>query len=113
MGNTVRFSSQFWEEVFGQIQKSFLFRDVFQFAPWPADCLSVILTKGRWCYPCAITKLTHKTNPVERFHCTLRHRVSRLVRATLSFSKNLANHIEAIKYFLCDDNLTRCAALPG
>ena len=60
----------------------------------------------------AISKLTHKTNHVERFNCTLRQRVSRLVRATLSFSKKLDNHIGAIKYFLCDYNLTKCAALP-
>ncbi len=38
----------------------------------------------------AISKLARKTNHVERFNCTLRQRVSRLVRATLSFSKNLA-----------------------
>ncbi len=61
----------------------------------------------------ALSKLARKTNHVERFNCTLRQRVSRLVRATLSFSKNLANHIGAIKYFICDYNLTRCAALPG
>jgi insertion element IS1 protein InsB len=61
----------------------------------------------------AITKLARKTNHVERFHCTLRQRVSRLVRATLSFSKKLANHIGAIKYFICDYNLTKGAALPG
>jgi insertion element IS1 protein InsB len=61
----------------------------------------------------AITKLARKTNHVERFNCTLRQRVSRLVRATLSFSKKLANHIGAIKYFICDYNLTKCAALPG
>jgi insertion element IS1 protein InsB len=61
----------------------------------------------------AITKLARTTNHVERFNCTLRQRVSRLVRATLSFSKSLANHIGAIKYFICDYNLTRCAALPG
>ena len=61
----------------------------------------------------AITKLARKTNHVERFNCTLRQRVPRLVRATLSFSKKLANHIGAIKYFICDYNLTRCAALPG
>jgi len=35
------------------------------------------------------------------------------VRATVSFSKNLVNHIEAIKYFIRDYNLTRSAALPG
>jgi insertion element IS1 protein InsB len=61
----------------------------------------------------AITKLARKTNHVERFNCTLRQRVSRLVRATLSFSKKLANHIGAIKYFICDYNLTRHTALPG
>ena len=59
----------------------------------------------------AITKLARKTNHVERFNCTLRQRVSRLVRATLSFSKKLANHIGAIKYFICHYNLTRAAAL--
>ena len=31
----------------------------------------------------AITKLARKTNHVERFNCTLRQRVSRLVRASL------------------------------
>jgi insertion element IS1 protein InsB len=61
----------------------------------------------------AISKLARKTNHVERFNCTLRQRVSRLVRATLSFSKKLANHIGAIRYFICDYNLTKCAALPG
>ena len=37
-----------------------------------------------------ITKATRKTNSVERFNGTLRQRLSRLVRSTLSFSKNLA-----------------------
>jgi hypothetical protein len=59
-----------------------------------------------------ISKLARKTNHVERFNCTLRQRVSRLVRSTLSFSKNLANHIGAINYFICHYNLTKCAALP-
>jgi IS1 family transposase len=60
----------------------------------------------------AISKLARKTNHVERFNYTLRQRVSRLVRATLSFSKKLSNHIGAIKYFICHYNLTKCAALP-
>jgi len=60
----------------------------------------------------AISKLARKTNHVERFNCTLRQRVSRLVRATLSFSKKLSYHIGAIKHFICDYNLTKCAALP-
>jgi len=61
----------------------------------------------------AISKLARQTHQVERFNCTLRQRGSRLVRATLAFSKKLANHIGASKYFICDYNLTKRAALPG
>jgi len=46
------------------------------------------------------------TNHIERFNNTLRQRVSRLVRKTLSFSKKLENHIGAIKYFVCNYNLS-------
>jgi insertion element IS1 protein InsB len=60
----------------------------------------------------AITKQARKTNHIERFNNTLRQRVARLVRETLSFSKTLANHIGAIKYFICHYNLTRSGALP-
>ena len=59
----------------------------------------------------AITKQARKTNHIERFNNTLRQRVSRLVRDTLAFSKKVANHIGAIKYFICHYNLTRAAAL--
>ena len=58
----------------------------------------------------AITKKARKTNHVERFNNTLRQRVSRLVRETLSFSKKLAHHIGAIKYFICAYNLTKVTA---
>ena len=58
----------------------------------------------------AISKLARKTNHIERFNNTLRQRVSRLVRDALSFSKKLANHIGAIKLFICHYNLTRAAA---
>ena len=57
----------------------------------------------------AIHKLARKTNHIERFNNTLRQRVSRLVREALSFSKKLANHIGAIKLFICHYNLTRAA----
>jgi IS1 family transposase/transposase-like protein len=60
----------------------------------------------------AITKHARKTNHIERFNNTLRQRVSRLVRETLSFSKKLANHIGAIRYFICHYNLTKVTALP-
>jgi insertion element IS1 protein InsB len=45
-----------------------------------------------------------RTNAVERFNCTLRQRVSRLVRDALSLSKKLANQVGAIKYFICHYN---------
>jgi insertion element IS1 protein InsB len=60
----------------------------------------------------AITQHARKTNHIERLNNTVRQRVSRLVRETLSFSKKLAHHIGAIKYFICHDNLTRAIALP-
>ena len=46
------------------------------------------------------------------FNNTLRQRASRLVRATLSFSKKLANHIGAITYCICHYNLEKAGALP-
>ena len=46
----------------------------------------------------AVSKKTGFTSLIERFNCTLRQRVSRLVRDTLSFSKKLDNHIGAIWY---------------
>jgi insertion element IS1 protein InsB len=41
-----------------------------------------------------------KTNYIERFNCTMRQRISRLVRKTLSFSKKIENHIGAIWFFI-------------
>jgi insertion element IS1 protein InsB len=49
-----------------------------------------------------ITQLARQTNQVERFNCPLRQRVSRSVRALLSFFKKLSHHIGAIRYFICD-----------
>jgi insertion element IS1 protein InsB len=49
-------------------------------------------------------KSSGHTNMIERFNCTLRQRVSRLVRGSLSFSKTIRNHIGAIKYFICHYN---------
>jgi IS1 family transposase len=53
-----------------------------------------------------------KTTHIERFNNTLRQRLSRLVRDTLSFSKKVENHIGAIKFFICHYNLEKAAALP-
>ena len=48
----------------------------------------------------AVGKNSGQTTRIERFNCTLRQRVSRLVRKTLSFSKKLENHIGAIWSFI-------------
>jgi insertion element IS1 protein InsB len=57
-----------------------------------------------------ISKLARKTNHIERFNNTIQQWVSRLVRDALSFFKKLANHIGAIKLFICHDNLTQAIA---
>ncbi|KOR31723.1 transposase [Achromatium sp. WMS3] len=54
----------------------------------------------------AVSKNTGRTNCIERFNCTLRQRVSRLVRKTLAFSKKLTNHIGAIWNFVHHYNST-------
>lgn len=48
----------------------------------------------------AVGKGSGKTNYIERFNNTLRQRLGRLVRKTLSFSKKLSNHISAVWYFV-------------
>ena len=41
----------------------------------------------------AVGKDTAQTNYIERFNNTMRQRISRLARKTLSFSKKLSNHM--------------------
>ncbi len=47
-----------------------------------------------------VAKKTGKTNHIERLNNTLRQRISRLVRKTLSFSKKIENHLGAIWNFI-------------
>jgi IS1 family transposase len=61
------------------------------------DAYAQVLPSKR---PRAVGKETGKTSYIERFNNTLRQRVGRLVRETLSFSKKLSNHIGAIWYFV-------------
>lgn len=58
----------------------------------------------------AMTKHARKTHHIERFNNTLRQRVARLVRETLSFSKTRAHHIGAIKYGMCYYTLEKAGA---
>jgi insertion element IS1 protein InsB len=74
-----------------------------------------VIYTDRWsAYPIALPSSRHRpvtkdsglTNYIERFNCTLRQRVSRLVRKSLSFSKKLENHIAAIWNFVHHYNAT-------
>lgn len=47
-----------------------------------------------------VGKASGETSRIERFNNTMRQRISRLVRKTLSFSKKIENHIGAIWYFI-------------
>ncbi len=47
-----------------------------------------------------VYKDSGETNHIERVNNTLRQRISRLVRETLSFSKKVENHMVAIWYFI-------------
>jgi hypothetical protein len=58
----------------------------------------------------ALRTWARHTNHMERFHNTLRQRVSRLGREAVSFSQKLANHIGAIQLFICHYTLTRATA---
>jgi insertion element IS1 protein InsB len=58
----------------------------------------------------AMTKNARKTHHIERFNTTLRPRVSRWVRQPLACSKNVENHIGAMRYCICYEHLTSAAA---
>lgn len=76
---------------------------------------AVIYTDHWSAYGAVLPKQRHRsvdkdsglTSYIERFNCTLRQRVSRLVRKCLSFSKKLENHIAAIWNFVHHYNATR------
>lgn len=90
-----------WEKIPPQIREYGLFHT----DDW--DSYKTIIPEGKHLY----CKQKKYTNHIERFNNTLRQRVSRLVRETLSFSKILVNHIGAIKYYLCYHNLNHSMGL--
>ena len=49
------------------------------------------------------------TQHIERFFCTMRHRVSRLVRDNLAFSKKKENHELALRYYFWKYNIAQAA----
>jgi insertion element IS1 protein InsB len=57
-----------------------------------------------------VGKETGETAHVERWNCTLRQRLSRFVRKTLSFSKSELMHIACLDLFLYRYNLERASS---
>jgi IS1 family transposase len=53
-----------------------------------------------------VEKGSGKTDHIESFNRTMRQRISRLVRKTLSFSKKMTNHIGAIWNFIHHYNVS-------
>jgi IS1 family transposase len=68
------------------------------------DCWSSYEGSFPACRHRAVGKETGGTSRIERFNNTMRQRIARLVRKTLSFSKKLVNHIGAIWLFVYHDN---------
>ena len=56
-------------------------------------------------------KETGETAHGERWNCTLRQRIGRFVRKTLSFSKSIFMHIACLDLFLHRYNLERATIL--
>jgi insertion element IS1 protein InsB len=95
-----------------RIRRSYAYRGQFFAFLYPAACASASFLNGLAAYKTVLPAKSHQvcakssghTNIIERFNCTLRQRVSRLVRLSMSFSKTVKNHIGAIKYFICSYN---------
>jgi IS1 family transposase/predicted RNA-binding Zn-ribbon protein involved in translation (DUF1610 family) len=88
-------------------------KDLWAKVPIEVKVDALVLTDSWKAYGLAIPSEQHvacekqsgEVSLIERFNCTFRQRVSRLVRKTLSFSKSDWFHERAIKYFLAHYNL--------
>lgn len=88
-------AKKLWDKIPEQVQQYGLFYT----DDW--DAYQEVLPEERH----VISDYKKDTNHVERFNNTLRQRVSRLVRKSLSFSKSEQNHYGAIRYFIAQYNL--------
>jgi len=96
-GRTAKDAKQLWDNIPKQIQSRIgkIFTDYLQ----SYNTKDIPQDKH-----IAAGKDSGNTNHIERLNGTIRQRVSRLVRKSLSFSKKLSNHIGAIGYFLSNYN---------
>lgn len=83
----MRSCRQFWNKIPSSYKQGLVFSDF-----WDAYQAVVPNEQHRAC-----GKGEGQTNPVERFNLTLRQRVGRLTRKTLSFSKSLLWHYRHLR----------------
>jgi insertion element IS1 protein InsB len=88
-------AEKLWEKIPIKVKKC----GYFYSDDW--DAYKGVFPKKRHKY----SKIKKDTNHLSRLNNTIRQRVYRLVRKTLSFSKKLENHIGTIKYFFCNYNI--------
>ena len=88
-------AKRLWEKIPEEIKQ----KGIFYTDDW--DAYKTVIPEKKHLFH----KHKQHTNHIERFNCTIRQRVSRLVRKALSFSKSLDNHLGAIKYFIQNYNL--------
>lgn len=79
-----------WDRLPEAYQKLMMFSDF-----WRAYCAVVPKEQHQRC-----EKGSGLTNTVERFNLTLRQRVGRMVRKTLSFSKSWRMHVLCLRIFI-------------
>jgi insertion element IS1 protein InsB len=91
-----------WERIPAATQKSLCYTDFLR-------SYTEVLPAGRHR---AVGKGSGETNHVERFNCTLRQRIGRLVRKTLSFSQRDHMHEICLRLFLHDYNCALRDAAP-
>lgn len=86
----------FWDWVPKDYRKSFTFSDFW-------EAYSAVIDNGKHQ---SVGKETGETCHVERWNCTLRQRICRFVRKTLSFSKSDEMHQLYLKLFIYNYNLS-------
>ena len=86
-----------WEKIPTSYQKAFCFSDL-----WEAYQKVVPPDQHQAC-----AKQEGETNHVERFNLTLRQRIGRLTRKSLSFSKSVLMHLIVFRLFLVRYNLQK------
>src|SRR5689334_24221149 len=92
---------ELWNNIPDEYRKGHCFSDFWQ-------AYQLVIPKDQLTQ---VGKETGETSHVERWNCTLRQRLARFVRKTLSFSKSLVMHDVCLRLFLHRYNLERAAML--